>query len=105
MRVGGVFSYCALIALTLMTAYQAPGFAADRAPTVKTDLPDAIHGPSADRIPPGLACSDNMDFAPEDNLPNPFDADLVAFHAEDQPAASPAPFSQNCDGRPKVDLS
>jgi hypothetical protein len=28
----------------------------------------------------GLPCSDQMDFSPEDNLPDPFDADSVAWH-------------------------
>lgn len=46
----------------------------------KAQLPDSIHGrPGADRVPPGLACPDNMDLTPEDNLPSPFDADLVAW--------------------------
>ena len=47
----------------------------------KAQLPDSVHGkPGADRVPPGLACPDKMDLTPEDNLPSPFDADLVAWH-------------------------
>jgi hypothetical protein len=45
------------------------------------ELPDTAEGPGADRIPPGLACRDSMDFSPQDNLPNPFDADSVAYRA------------------------
>jgi hypothetical protein len=94
----------ALMALALL--WQAPSFAAEETPTVETDLPDAVHGPSADRVPPGLACTDDMDFSPEDNMPSPFDADLVAFHiVRDQPAPPPATTDEGCDGRIKLNLT
>ena len=99
-----VFPYrAALAALALL--WQAPSFAAEQAPRVETDLPDAIHGPSADRVPPGLACTDDMDFSPEDTMPSPMDADLVAFHRiDDHPAPPRATAGEGCDSRIKLNL-
>ena len=76
---------------------RAEDFAAN--PPKAAQLPDAARGPGADRIPPGLACSDDMDYAPEDNMPSPFDADRVAFHVTR--AGGLAPISQN-DGCPAL---
>jgi hypothetical protein len=101
MRAAGVFPYrSALVILALLAGWQA--HAADQAPAVKTDLPDAIHGPSADRVPPGLACTDDMDFSPDDNMPSPFDADLVAFHGDQQPPPR-ATTAEGCDDRTRLD--
>jgi hypothetical protein len=43
---------------------------------------DAGPGASGEAAPgeTGLPCTDQMDFSPEDNLPDPFDADSVAWH-------------------------
>ena len=52
----------------------------------KAQLPDSVRGkPGADRIPPGLACPDNMDLTPQDNLPSPFDAELVSWRGAPMP--------------------
>jgi hypothetical protein len=76
---------------------RADDFAAN--PPEAAQLPDAVNGPGADRIPPGMVCSDNMDYAPEDNIPSPFDADRVAFHPTR--AQGLMPISQN-DGCPAL---
>ena len=94
-----------MIALAFLLVCQGGAvLAAEFAPPKDADLPDAISGPSADRVPPGLACTDNMDFSPEDSMRSPFDADLVAFrpHRETQPAAKPA-ASETCGGRARID--
>jgi hypothetical protein len=111
MRACGVFSYrSALMALALLINAQGALLAAEYAPPVDSDLPDAIHGPSADRVPPGLACTDDMDFSPDDNLPSPFDADPVAFHADgsagtDQSMRPGKPTTaEGCDSRVRLNL-
>jgi hypothetical protein len=87
------------LALAMLLAWHGMARADDAAanPPQSAQLPDTVQGPGTDRIPPGLACSDNMDFSPEDNIPSPFDADSVAFHFTR--VAGLAPISQN-DGCP-----
>jgi hypothetical protein len=68
-------------------------------PPKAAQLPDAVNGPGADRIPPGLACSDDMDYAPQNNMASPFDAHRVAFRFTR--AGRLAPISQN-DGCPAL---
>ena len=84
LRADGDFRYyrpaAMLVALVLLLVWQGVAQAAEYVPPDRTQLPDAVHGQGADRIPPGLACTDNMDFSPEDNLPSPFDADSIAYH-------------------------
>jgi hypothetical protein len=109
MRARGAFSFrSALMALALLVNAQSAAIAAEYAPPVNSDLPDAIHGPSADRVPPGLACTDDMDFSPDDNLPSPFYADRVAFRADgdmDQSVRSGKPTTaEGCDSRIRVNL-
>jgi hypothetical protein len=50
--------------------------------------------------PLGSGCTDNMDFAPEDNLPSPFDADTAAFHQLRTPLLGlhTAAMNDNCQG-------
>jgi hypothetical protein len=89
------------LALAMLLAWHGMARAEDFAanPSQAAQLPDAVRGPGADRIPPGLACSDAMDYAPEDNMPSPFDADRVAFHV--MRAGGLTPISQN-DGCPAL---
>ena len=70
----------ALLALGLLPAWHGMARADDFIPPAASQLPDAVQGPGADRIPPGLACTDEMDLSPEENMPRPLDADRVAFH-------------------------
>lgn len=69
----------ALLALSLLTSGIAAADDVSSKAMDAAELPDAVNGPGSDRIPPGLACRDAMDFAPEDNERSPFDADLVKF--------------------------
>ncbi len=46
---------------------------------------DTSQPAATDAAPAGSGCTDNMDFAPEDNLPSPFDADSAAFHPSHEP--------------------
>ena len=71
-----------LLALVLLLVWQGVAQADDFIPPDTSQLPDAIHGPGADRVPPGLACPDAMDVSPEDYIPNPGDANSVAWRAE-----------------------
>jgi hypothetical protein len=65
----------ALIAAMLLAWHsmaRADGFEAPPAETSQSDQPST---------PPAvLPCTDQMDFSPDDNLPDPFDADDVAWH-------------------------
>ena len=67
-------------------------------------VPDAVHGPGADRVPPGLSCTDEMDFAPENNLRNPLDADSVAWRLLlDRAYAQRAATDRGClNDKPRV---
>ena len=69
-----------LLALALLLPWQGMAHAQDYVPHPASQLPDTAQGPGADRIPPGLACTDDMDLSPEDNLPDPLDGYDVAFH-------------------------
>jgi hypothetical protein len=105
MRASGALSRrLTFVSLALTLFSQSAAMAGEITPPAEASLPDTINGPGADRVPPGMACSDSMDFAPEDNLPNPFDADLVAFRTGDATPAQPA-ASENCGGRARLDLS
>jgi hypothetical protein len=74
------FCHAAVLALALLLPWQSMARAEGYAPPAASQLPDAVQGPGADRIPPGLACTDDMDLSPEDNLPDPLDGYDVAFH-------------------------
>jgi hypothetical protein len=86
------------LALAIFLAWhgmaRADDFAAN--PPKAAQLPDAAQGPGADRIPPGLACSDDMDFSPEDNLPDARDIDSVGFHPGPHRLAHPVASGDRC---------
>ena len=86
------------LALAIFLAWhgmaRADDFAAN--PPQAAQLPDAAQGPGADRIPPGLACRDDMDFSPQDNQSNPFDADTVAFRPGRYGLAHPVASDDRC---------
>jgi hypothetical protein len=67
--------------LGLLFAWHSMARADNYVPPAPAQLPDSVQGPGADRIPPSRSCTDAMDFLPEDNMPNPFDANRVAFRA------------------------
>jgi hypothetical protein len=75
-------SRAGLLALALLLPWQGVARAEDEdyVPPPASQLPDTTQGPGADRVPPGLACTDDMDLSPEDNLPDPLDGYDVAFH-------------------------
>ena len=91
-----------LLALVLLFVWQGVAQADEFAPPDRMQLPDAIHGPGADRLPPGLACTDNMDFSPEDNQPSPFDADSIAHHQRSGRSFALATDSRCPGALPKV---
>lgn len=65
----------ALVAAMLLTWHgmaRADGFEAPPTQTSQSDQPSTP--------PEVLPCTDQMDFSPDDNLPDPFDADDVAWH-------------------------
>jgi len=86
------------LALAIFLAWHGMARADDFAvnPPQAAHLPDAVQGPGADRIPPGLACSDDMDFSPEDNLPSPRDTDSVAFRPGHHGLAHPVASDDRC---------
>jgi hypothetical protein len=88
------------LALAMLLAWHGMARAAEYAPPASAELPDSISQPSADRVPP-KGCNDDIDMAPEDAMPSPFDAELVAFHLR-APRAMPA-ASTGCDRRVRTD--
>jgi hypothetical protein len=73
-------SRAGLLALALLLPWQGMAWAEDYIPPAASQLPDTAQGPGADRVPPGAACTDDMDLSPEDNLPDPLEGYDVAFH-------------------------
>ena len=68
--------WAALLALALafFLAWHGKAHAEDINPTTQdaAQLPDSVRGPGADRVPPGLACTDEIDFPPEAIQPPDF---------------------------------
>jgi hypothetical protein len=57
---------------------------------------DNTHQPATTTAAPaGSGCTDDMDFSPEDNLPNPFDADTAAFRGLQAPLMGLRPTALN----------
>jgi len=94
------------LAMALLLPWQGMAQADDYVPPATSQLPDSAQGPGADRIPPGLACTDDMDFSPEYNQPSPFDADSVAYRPrQDRALAMPVAQDDRCENpRQKIDL-
>lgn len=71
----------ALIALALAATliWHGAARADEFTPPESANLPDSIHGPGADRLPPGQGCSDDMDYSPQDITRTPLDTKLVSF--------------------------
>jgi hypothetical protein len=72
-----------LTALTVSLAGQGMARAVEFNPRALADaqLPDAVQGPGADRIPPGLACTDNMDQVPQGARPGRLATGSAAYRA------------------------
>ena len=88
----------ALLALAVAISLMWAGMA--RAEDFAPPQDDASQPTAAEAAPAGLGCTDDMDFSPEDNLPDPFDADLVAFRQSRSPLMLPQPTALNdsCQG-------
>jgi hypothetical protein len=77
------------MALTIFLAWSGMARADDFTPRPSTEvqlpetaqLPDSVHGPGTDRVPPGLACTDEMDLSPEHGQTSPFATGSVAWRA------------------------
>jgi hypothetical protein len=88
----------ALLALALTFLLVWHGMA--RAENFAPPEDDTSQPATADAAPAGSGCTDDMDFSPEDNLPNPFDAGTAAFRQLQAPLMGlrPTTLDDRCQG-------